>query len=187
MPTRGERNNNPWNVKENRDAKGEASDPWMGSQGQDDGDHVIFEHPSYSARAAIRQLQQYYTRDKKKTFRDWIRTYAPPDDLNPDGTPKNNPDAYAEAVAKWAGFNPDEDPGVFDEKGGVINPERLKSILVGTYKYENGANLDPDHAAIDEGLAMFERDFGAPKAIQRPRKVTLTPVYKQKPVVPDEL
>ena len=120
--TRGVRNNNWLNVKEN--LKKEKENPWEGKVGSD-GTYLQFETPAMGLRAADKTLQSYNRRNID-TITDVIAEWAPPSDNNPTedyidfvaselGIDENakidlgDPEIRAELIASMSAMESDKD------------------------------------------------------------------------------
>ncbi len=91
---RGIRNHNPGNIRH-------SADPWQGlAAEQPDADFFTFEAPAFGIRAMARILQTYQEKHDRKTIREIIGRWAPPEE--------NQTDSYAEWVAKRMDTAPDE-------------------------------------------------------------------------------
>lgn len=89
---RGERNNNPGNIRH-------SSAKWQGMSAiQSDPDFVQFDDPVYGIRALAKLLKSYQEKYHLYTVRDIINRYAPP--------VENDTGAYVAAVAKKLGVDP---------------------------------------------------------------------------------
>ncbi len=132
--TVGFENNNPCNVK--KLFKG----TWWGQIGVDNQGHVIFEHYSYSLRAAAKVLEKYQSRHKCKTLRKLFVRY-----IYAYGNEQRLREAYAYAkfMARRLHIGVDQE---FDVK--QYMPELLKGIIM----YENGKQPYPDSAFVLAGV-----------------------------------
>lgn len=112
---RGIRNNNPGNIRR-------SGSKWQGMAAtQTDTAFVQFVAPEYGIRALAKLLTNYYTRDGLNTVRAIISKYAPSNE--------NDTSAYAEAVSRALGVNPDT----------VISvPQHLTALVEAIIKHENG-------------------------------------------------
>ena len=96
--TRGQRNNNPLNIRH-------SADKWQGARvEQTDKSFVQFESMAYGYRAAWKVLDTYWTRFEKEripyTVRNIIARWAPP--------AENDTEAYIRAVIKLSGLGGNE-------------------------------------------------------------------------------
>ncbi len=123
--TVGFENNNPCNIKKRYQGA------WWGQNGVDRQGHVIFEHYSYSLRAAAKVLMAYQTKHKRKTLRQIFMRYTHAGGQN-----------YAKFVAKRLHVGVDQEIDVKQ-----YMPELLKSIVL----YENGKQPYPDSAFVLAG------------------------------------
>ncbi|MGF1888848.1 virion protein [Photobacterium profundum] len=91
--TRGERNNNPLNIRE---SKGDTTH-WQGERVTDD-DKAFeeFTHVKFGFRAGARILKSYNRRGIN-TIHSIVHTFAP--------TNENDSDHYADMVSKWTGIS----------------------------------------------------------------------------------
>lgn len=116
--TRGERNNNPGNV---RHVPGVV---WNGqTPEQRDNAFVQFTDPVYGIRAIVRILRAYENQGIQ-TLADAIDRWAPPNE--------NNSGAYVEAVCKDCNRNPDQLVSL-----NSIMPQLVVAII----RHENGENI----------------------------------------------
>lgn len=91
--TRGERNNNPLNIRR-------TTDRWLGMAAeQTDSEFVVFTDVKYGIRAAIKIIRRYVLQFHCNTIRKIITRWAPPTE--------NKTDAYVAYVAHHAGLNAD--------------------------------------------------------------------------------
>jgi hypothetical protein len=126
--TRGERNNNPGNIRK-------SAVKWQGqADAQTDDEFVTFKAPMWGIRALGKILLTYHTKHGCNTVRDLVRRYAPPSE--------NATDAYVHDVATRADVSPDT---VIDLRN-VILMERLLTAFI---HHENGRCTYP-HSIIAE-------------------------------------
>ena len=135
--SKGLRNNNPGNFR----ASGAN---WQGAVGQDSTGFVIFSDDTYGLRAMALNLYNNYYYDGLTTLSQFISKYAPSSD-------SNNPAAYAQSVADYAGI------GVNDDMQLDANMTAL--IMRGMMNVELGQNYssmisDDD---IDTGISMVSQ------------------------------
>ena len=99
MLPRGIRNNNPLNIRRNKDQ-------WQGmKKEQTDPSFCQFENLAYGWRAAFRLLTRtYYHTYRLYTIRAIVNKWAPPNE--------NNTRAYVENVSRLTGIAPDEPLGI---------------------------------------------------------------------------
>lgn len=136
-PTRGERSNNPGNIREcGIDAQ------WVGERATDD-DKAFeeFAEPIYGIRALAKILLAYQTKYNLHTIEELVNRWAPP--------VENNTSSYVNSVCKQTGFAADEalylrDPGVMEKL--------VKAIIV----HENGRCIYDDKL-IAGGVTMALR------------------------------
>lgn len=131
-PTRGERNNNPGNIREYRD------DPkWQGERATDDDpEFEEFDSPEDGIRALAKVLLAYQRRHGIRTVRGLINRWAPP--------VENNTESYVEAVANAAGVLPDTQ---IDLESASTMLYIVKAII----KHENGRVSYKDEQ-IEDGI-----------------------------------
>lgn len=129
---RGERNNNPGNIKRN-------AIQWEGmSADQTDPVFVVFDDATYGIRALGKLLQKYAERGLL-TVHQIISTYAPGSE--------NNTAAYIAAVSNALGVKPDEQINPFDFA-------TLRPLMAAIITHENGRNIYIDNGQLDAGLAL---------------------------------
>ena len=128
--TRGERNNNPGNV---RIVHGVT---WLGqSDTQTDEAFVQFTDPTYGIRATVR-IVRAYKREGLLTLSEAIDRYAPPNE--------NNSETYVTEVCTQCGLGPD-DAVDFD----TIMPQLVSAII----RHENGEMIYTPQQIAD-GIAL---------------------------------
>lgn len=151
MPTLGEKNKNPWNVKN------DMRDPWLGSMGQDKKGHAIFVDNSFSARAVCRTLAQKFLGGKRSVI-EIFESYAPRDD-------GNDPVKYAKFVCSYISdllrqdFNIGHVFPLFKEDGKIGNEHILRYFMEAMAKYENYADYEVNPLDVAIGMMYFRRDF----------------------------
>lgn len=131
--TRGERNNNPGNIRE---GVGDHTH-WKGERTSDD--DLVFEEfktPEDGIRALGKVLLNYYRQHGLGTVRGIIQRWAP--------VRENNTSAYIKAVAGEMGRLPDEEINVED-------PIILFSLVRAIIHHENG-RVSYANAVIQEGV-----------------------------------
>lgn len=141
--SRGERNNNPLNIRH-------STDRWQGaSEEQKDKSFVQFTTMAYGYRAAWKVLQSYYERfcrqGRNFTVRNIIYRWAPPDD-------GNDTEAYIRKVLQLSSIGGKETLLPPDNVDGY---ERLSSLLHAMTCIECG--IPPQHvdtAAICNGYQL---------------------------------
>jgi hypothetical protein len=132
MPTRGERLNNPGNIRH-------ATRPWFGqSRLQPDPDFVNFNGPEYGIRAIVKTLLTYQTADGCKTIRQIIDRWAPPNE--------NDTAAYIADVAQRCHVTPEQTIDAHD-------PEVMTALVEAIIRHENGEQPYPD-ATIAQALSL---------------------------------
>lgn len=141
--SRGERNNNPLNIRH-------SADHWQGaSEEQNDKSFVQFKSLAYGYRAAWKILQSYYERfymqGKAFTVRNIIYRWAPPSDGNAT-------EAYIRKVLQTSSLGGKEN---------LLPPEnvdsyhRLSKLLASMTSIECGISLQNVHTdAICEGYLL---------------------------------
>lgn len=153
-PALGIRNNNPGNIEKSKDN-------WVGMSSDQTGDDrfIKFQDPKYGIRAIGRVLNTYQEAHNLKTVNEMIERWAPPYEMNDDGTFKldangnkitENPSTvsgdYQRHVAETIGVDPDEP---IDVKDRDILARAVEAII----KHENGQQPYPV-TLIQEGLAL---------------------------------
>lgn len=115
--TRGERNNNPGNIRK-------SSVPWQG-QSEDQGDpaFVRFDHPDMGIRALGKVLLTYQRKHGLQTLRQIIERWAP------EG--ENDTNSYLADVCRRMGVSPDESISLSDNGN-------LRNLTVAIIFHENG-------------------------------------------------
>lgn len=113
--TRGERNNNPGNIRA-------ASDTWQGQTGSD-GTFVTFATPQDGIRALAHLLRNYQVKYGLNTVRGLVGRYAP--------ASENNTAAYVAAVAADMGVSPDQPLSLADAG-------TLDALVTAIIRHENG-------------------------------------------------
>lgn len=112
---RGIRNNNPGNIEKGQN--------WRGLSNDQSGDNrfAIFSAPLWGIRALARLLINYQRIHNLRTVREIISRWAP--------SHENNTSAYALAVARAAGVDPDQEIDVIPY---------LPRIVPAIIRHENG-------------------------------------------------
>jgi hypothetical protein len=132
-PTRGERNNNPGNIRP-------AGYTWQGQTGIDSGlmgDYVIFDSPEYGIRAVGKDLLTKFGRGLN-TVRKIIAAYAP--------SSENDTGAYISAVSGGVGVSADS----------MLNLRDVATLTAFVYaiiKHENGRVIYSP-AQVAEGVSL---------------------------------
>jgi len=129
MRTRGEKNNNPGNLRL-------TSDAWLGlSPVQNDSNFFQFVSPLMGVRALGKTLLTYYNKHGLKTVSSIIRRYAPG---------KENPtENYIDFVANKMGISPLH----------MIKADDIPGLMAGIISFENGRNIYSD-TLIKEGFRL---------------------------------
>jgi len=112
--TRGERNNNPGNIRK-------SAAPWQGKVQGTDTAFETFADPQSGIRALAKLLKNYQARGLN-TVRKIIRTYAPDSE--------NNTAAYIKAVAQKLNVSPDD---VL-----TFSQDQLTTLVAAIIAHENG-------------------------------------------------
>lgn len=129
-PTRGERNNNPGNIRHGSN--------WLGlSEDQPDKSFCTFDDPMYGVRALAKILLVYRAKGFD-TVREIIQRWAP--------SIENNTGAYVAAVAASMRVDPDTHLD-------VIHYDQMYPLVAAIIKHENGRNIYL-RPVIDAGLAL---------------------------------
>lgn len=145
---RGIRNNNPGNIRRNRD-------PWQGlAERQGDVEFFTFKTPIYGIRALARTLITYQDKYDLRSIRQIISRWAPP--------VENNTNAYVRAVVADTELDADQllDLHRFDH---------LKPLLTAIIQHENGQQPYTD-AQITKALVLAGVEPEAP-SLQKTRTV----------------
>ena len=128
--TRGERNNNPGNLRHGSNWQGLAAK-------QPDPDFCTFTAPKYGFRALAKVLLVYRQKGFD-TVREIVERWAPPSE--------NNTSAYVAAVAGHMGCNPGTHLDVMDYT-------QMYPLVCAIVRHENGRN-NYLRSTIDAGLAL---------------------------------
>ena len=139
MLPRGNRNNNPLNIRRSKDQ-------WKGlADAQTDRAFCQFKSLEYGWRAAFYLLTRtYYHKYRLYTIRTIIRRWAPPGE--------NNTEAYIANVSRLTGIDPDEPIGIPSER-----PSRWMMVGVAMAIQENGTD-SLDYFAMLRGWEMCRND-----------------------------
>lgn len=140
--SRGVRNNNPCNIK--------RGSPWIGLMDQSKmtpeqlGEKIfcVFDEPKFGIRATAIILTNYQKKYELKTVRAMITRWAPASD-------NNDPNSYAEEVARAMGIGPDT-PFEFHQRDLALT--MIRAMVV----QENGSDYR-DHyepTVYEEGLSL---------------------------------
>lgn len=130
-PTRGERNNNPGNIRI-------SSAPWTGKVLGTDSEFEFFDTPEYGIRALAKIILNYGSKYELKTVRRIINRWAPPSE--------NNTDAYVEVVC---GAMRCDEADMLNLKDDLVLGRLVKAII----RHENGRCIYTD-AQIKVGIDM---------------------------------
>lgn len=134
-PTRGERNNNPGNIRE---SAGDAT-RWAGERSTDDDKSFEeFDSPEYGIRALAKVLLNYQRVHRLSTITQIVHRWAPPSE--------NATDAYVRGVVNLMNVGPNY---VLD----LNNVDTLKSLVRAIITMENGRCVYDD-ATIATGLGL---------------------------------
>lgn len=129
-PTRGERNNNPGNLRH--------GEPWKGlTDWQPDRDFCTFVDVTWGIRALAMVLLSY-RRNGVDTVREIVNRWAPPNE--------NNTAAYIDAVAAQMKVDPDAHLD-------VTRYDQMAPLVDAIIHHENGRNRY-DRSTLDAGLAL---------------------------------
>lgn len=128
--TRGERNNNPGNIRD-------TGAGWQGATGSD-GAFVTFDTPEHGIRAIARTLKTYYYDRNIKTIAGMVYRWAPPGE--------NDTEAYIASVAQRVSVG----------TGGFLSPDQFEAVLpelVAAIIYHENGKQPYTTAQIDAGVA----------------------------------
>lgn len=130
--TRGERNNNPGNIREY------ANDPhWVGERATDDDSAFEeFETPEAGIRALAKVLLAYQRRHGLATVRAFITRWAPSNE--------NNTESYIDAVAQSMGV-------LSDSPIDLESSMRMFDLVKAIIRHENGRVIYTDEQ-IENGI-----------------------------------
>ena len=153
--TRGQRNNNPLNIRH-------SADKWQGARvEQTDKSFVQFESMAYGYRAAWKVLDTYWTRFEKEripyTVRNIIARWAPP--------AENDTEAYIRAVIRLSGLGGNENMARPLRFWYLSDLERTARLLAAMACVECGMKMD--EVNMDEVWQGYDLAF--PKAGRRKR------------------
>jgi len=131
--TRGERNNNPGNIRE---SPGDRTQ-WIGERATDD-DKALeeFKTPQDGIRALCKVVLNYQRKHGLNTVREIIGRWAPPNE--------NNTGAYVRAVADAMDVQPDD---AIDMESAVVLTALVRAII----QHENG-RIAYTPEVIEEGV-----------------------------------
>lgn len=134
--TRGYRNNNPLNMRHDRDT-------WQGEvKPGTDPAFKQFKTMAWGYRAAFKLLHNYQRRNGCRLLSDFIDRWAPP--------VENNTTAYIRTVAKRSGL---EDVSAVD----TLNSDQMQRIVAAMSFVENGVEPDPDDVRAGWELFIVNR------------------------------
>lgn len=130
-PARGERNNNPGNIRH-------GGSKWQGlSATQTDNSFCQFVSPEYGIRAIYKVLQTYQRDRKLNTVASIINRYAPPNE--------NNTAGYIKRAAANIGVGINDPINTKDKKTGIALATAIVGVELGYQPYQP---------------AVFERAWG---------------------------
>lgn len=129
--TRGERNNNPGNIRISAAA-------WLGKVPGGDAAFETFVSPESGIRALAITLKTYQQKYGLRTVQQIVNRWAPPSE--------NNTSAYVRAVASAVGVQANDPVD-------LNNPDVLRRLVAAIIAHENGRNIY-SLAAIDSGISM---------------------------------
>lgn len=130
--TRGERNNNPGNIRG-------SGTLWAGQVGSDDKGFVVFDSPVNGIRAIRKVLETYFFKRDIRTIAGMISRWAP--------SSENDTSSYIASVARHVRTAPYELLSERDFRA------MLPSLIEAIIKHENG-RVDYAQATLDAGLAL---------------------------------
>ncbi len=180
----GIKNNNYLNVKN------DLNDPWMDATGKpsksDSQGHAVFTDPASGVRAGILLLRTYFRTHQLKTPLEIISRWAPADDLDSNGQPKNEPTAYAVFVAEKIGVGINQKLELFNTDGTIDNAGQLKDLFYAMAAMEVGGGFKVPDKVFKEGLELVEPGINkagtgpalAHAAAPSPQEVKLTKAWK---------
>lgn len=132
-PTRGERNNNPGNIREFK----HDDTHWLGERATDDDPAFEeFDTPQHGIRALAIVLMNYQRKHGLNTLRQIIDRWAPPNE--------NDTSSYLNDVCQEVGVGPDEPVSMLEEP---VLASTVRAII----KHENGRCIYT--AELDAGVA----------------------------------
>ena len=142
MAVRSQRNNNPGNIRTNSTA-------WEGKVG-DDGSFVTFATPEHGVRAMTKTLYTYQEKHGKRTLRDIIGRWAPPNE--------NSTATYISIVSKETGINPDQP---IDLRNNPKTAERVINAMIRMEGGNSAVNYFKPH--VENGIKMANGEVGTSK------------------------
>jgi len=128
--TRGERNNNPGNIRL-------SAANWQGKVAGEDAAFETFTDPQSGIRAMAKLLKTYQTKYNLRTVRQIIYRWAP--------ASENNTESYVRSVAGAMGVGP-------DDVISLANDAVLTALVTAIITHENGRNIYAS-ADISAGVA----------------------------------
>ncbi|WP_202401650.1 MULTISPECIES: hypothetical protein [unclassified Saccharibacter] len=150
---RGERNNNPGNLRFARQDGARPEDPANPKQG-----FAVFNTPEEGLSALKRQLTLYNTRDHLDTVSDIISKYAPPSD-------HNKTKAYIETASQRLGVEKDQHLG-------TLSPRVMAALMHAIIGVENGH--DRYGSLVDRIAAQTPPNRARQRTDQPPKPPPLT-------------
>lgn len=134
--TRGYRNNNPLNMRHDKDR-------WQGEVvPSQDGAFKQFETMAWGYRAAFKLLHNYQKNNGCRILSDFINRWAPPSE--------NNTSAYVSTVAKRAGLS---DVSEID----TLKGDTMRAVVSAMSYVENGVEANEADVAAGWDLFMQNR------------------------------
>lgn len=127
MQTRGERNNNPGNIRK-------TSIRWLGEILGNDIGFEKFDTPEHGIRALAKILLTYQDKYKLRTISEIINRWAPKSE--------NNTKAYINFVSKYTNY-------VEDQELGLQNPITLYNLVRAIITFENGRIVYSDNQVME--------------------------------------
>lgn len=147
--TKGVVNKNPLNIKGRE---------WLHAQGTDDKGHAIFADPAHGVRAAIVNLRTYWNKHGLRTLEGIIGRWAPVTDTigSRKGAPQNNPNQYAQWVAKKMGIGIKTHLGLWNGDGHIGRAAQLIDLISAMAEYEIGAGFTLDREVCARAILMLD-------------------------------
>lgn len=132
MTSRGIRNNNPGNIRHNKNVI------WLGTaDDQHDTEFVTFKSMEYGVRAIAKTLLTYYRKYHLQTVEGIINRWAPPNE--------NNTRSYINFVAGRLNVEPNTPLNINDI-------EVMRGLVSGIINQENGTTLNKD--VVTQGINL---------------------------------
>lgn len=132
MSSRGLRNNNPGNIRQDKDK-------WLGEiKPSQDPDFKQFTSMAYGYRAMFKLLNNYQKLHGCRSLSDFINRWAPPSE--------NNTTNYISYVTRWSGVS---DIETVDTQ----NHDKMVKIVTAMSRVENGRPADP--AEVEYGWQLW--------------------------------